>query len=111
MVINSSNVFTFLNQFDKDRDNLDQVKFSKFSDGRGDFFYLLNIYDEFMYHCQHSQPYELNNWLQSRFLNKKTLFQVKELIGEINETVKNFSFDLKDPSAKKLADIIKIRMT
>ena len=77
MVINSSNVFTFLTQFDKNRDNIDEVKFKKFSDERGDFFYLLNIYDEFIYHCQHSPSYELNNWLRSRFLNKKTLFQVK----------------------------------
>jgi HrpA-like RNA helicase len=70
----------------------------------------LKIYDEFIYHSEKSKAHELNNWLRSRFLNKKTLNQAKELINEINETVKNFNFDLRDPSAKKLVDIIKIRM-
>ena len=106
MVINSSNIFTFLTQFDKNRDNLDSIKFKKFSDQRGDFFYLLNIYDQFTYYFNSPNRYELNDWLRSRFLNRKTLMQAKQLVEEITQTVKNFYIDLKDPSYKKLITTI-----
>jgi ribosome-interacting GTPase 1 len=43
-------------------------------------------------------------------LNKKTLFQAKELVEEINETIRNFKVDLKDKSTKPLVDIIKARL-
>jgi hypothetical protein len=48
MVINSSNIFANFGQFNKCSDQLDKIKFNKFSDERGDFFYLQNIYDEFL---------------------------------------------------------------
>lgn len=45
MVINSSNIFSNFNQYNRNRDRIEEIKFKKFSDERGDFFYLHNIYD------------------------------------------------------------------
>lgn len=53
----------------------------------------------------------LNHWLQRNYLNKKTLFQTQELIEEINEIIKNFKLDIKDPSITYLIDTIKLKLT
>ena len=52
----------------------------------------------------------LDHWIRSNYLTKKTLYQVQELIFDINEIIKNFKLDTKDPSITYLADTIKLKL-
>jgi hypothetical protein len=44
MVINSSTIFSSSFDYKKYGQRVDEIKFHQFSDDRGDFFYLQNIY-------------------------------------------------------------------
>jgi hypothetical protein len=106
MVMSASNLFSGNINL---RDRIEEIKYAQFSDQKGDFFYLSNIYSEFFHRFKHER-HSLDNWIRSRYLNKKTLFQVKELIEEINEIIKNFKLDLKDPAIVYLIDTIKVKL-
>ena len=54
--------------------------------------------------------YGLDNWIKGNYLSKKTLYQVKDLIMEIGEIIKNFTLDIKDPSIIYLIDTIKLKL-
>lgn len=75
MVINSTNLF-YGNP--KLYDRIDEIKYTKFSNQKGDFFYLSNIYSEFYHKLKDKGA--LDYWIKSHYLSKKTLFQTKELV-------------------------------
>lgn len=72
MVMNSANLF--LGNINL-RDRIEEVKYAHFSNQKGDFFYLSNLYSEF-YHQQKDKKY-LDAWIKRNYLSKKTLFQTK----------------------------------
>jgi HrpA-like RNA helicase len=90
-------------------ERIDEIKYTKFSNEKGDFFYFLNIYSEF-YHKLKDKS-ELEHWIKSHYLSKKTLFQTKELVEEIQEIVKNFKLDVKDKSICYLIETIKLKIS
>ena len=80
MVTYASNIFYILEQ---DREKAEKLKFEKFAKEEGDFFFFKEIYNEFItFHeikGDLKRKGEIRNWVQSHYLNIKTLYQVMEL--------------------------------
>ena len=70
----------------------------------------MHIYSEFLHKLKGSKE-SLDHWIRSNYLTKKTLYQVKDLIGEIDEIIKNFKLDKKDPAILYLIDTIKLKLS
>lgn len=76
MIISASNLF-FVRQ--EERQMADQKKFEKLADPDGDFFFLLNIYKQYIDFYRRRQNNAMKNWARQHYLSLKTLSQAREL--------------------------------
>lgn len=74
MVVNVSNLFYIRPE---DREKADKKKFEKLSDQHGDFFFLENIYNQFINYYNKRQTETMRWWAKDHFLSLKTLNQAR----------------------------------
>jgi HrpA-like RNA helicase len=83
IIANSQSIF-YSNE--DTREICETAKFNEFAEESGDFFSLLNVYTAFE-HALSMGKDRAACFIRERFLNKKSLFQCRELVREINAIV------------------------